>query len=94
MSKISSLPPLTDEQVMQAWALLEPVVQAAITHRLHQFHDALVSRGQLAAARSDTERCVVAEAMEQAGSAEHAGCSAAADKPGSSPALLPVGRLH
>lgn len=29
------------------YRLLEPLIQAAITHRLIDFHDALISRGQI-----------------------------------------------
>lgn len=97
MSEISSLALLTDEQLTKAWTLLEPMVQAAITHRLHQFHDALVNRGQIAGPTGQTDGCVAVEVvgpLEQAHSAAHGECSNSADMPGSSLAPLPGGQLH
>jgi hypothetical protein len=39
----------TDMTRDELWALIEPLVQAAITERLIAFHAALVSRGQIPA---------------------------------------------
>lgn len=93
MSEISDLPPLTNEQIMQAWTLLEPIVQATITLRLHQFHDGLVKRGQILAVTAQVDDCIAVE-MPSAHSAERAGCSAADDGVGSSLVPLPGVRVH
>ena len=94
MSKISRLSDLDESQVAELWVLFEPMVQAAITHRLHQFHDALVSRDQISAATGPSDDYVVVEAMEPKQEAGHAGCSAAADTPGSNPFLRPYAKTH
>ena len=94
MSEISSLHNLSEDQIAEIWALLEPLVQAAITHRLHQFHDALVSRAQIPAATDQADGYAVVEATRPEQQAEHAGCSVAADTPGSSPLPWPCAKLH
>ena len=94
MSENSNLLVPEDDQTAEAWAKLEPLVQAAITRRLHQFYDALVSREQIPAATSHTGHCVVAEATEQAGSAGRAGCSAPGDNGGSGLPPSPGARLR
>lgn len=38
---------MKDDYDAALWASIEPLVQAAITRRLIQFHDALVSREQI-----------------------------------------------
>lgn len=94
MSKISKLSDLNESQVAEVWALLEPLVQAAITHRLHQFHDALLSRDQIPAATSPADDCVVVAATKPGQQPGHVECSAAADTPGSNPLPWPCAKLH
>lgn len=76
----------------ELWKLLEPLVQAAITDRLHLFHDALVSRGQITAPKTDCE--VLPAAPVLTAHPEDAGCSGLDDTNESSPALPPAERLH
>ena len=94
MNKINELLDLDESQLAELWAALEPFVQAAITRRLHQFHDALVSRDQIPAPTGPEDDCVVVEARAIEQEAGHAGCSAAVDTPESSPLPSPCAKLH
>lgn len=93
MSKNSDIAAFTDEQTDRVWTALEPLVQAAITRRLHQFHDALEARGQLIPTSPEVD-CVVAESPILEDLGEHTACSAEADTAGSSPPPLRAVRLH
>ena len=94
MSKISDLRDLEESRSAELWSLLEPMVQAAITHRLHQFHDALVSRDQIPAGSNPAGDCVAVEATGLEQQVERAGCSTAADTPESGLFPQPCAKLH